>query len=109
MLCQLNFKKDKIELWIESRTELDMPVPQIILEENNITSDNHLGLDLMCHSQILTIDCNAGRQTTMLIKNHNNLFIHLSKTRAQYTCDIITVDLNYAREVNMTVLVGFTL
>ena len=57
VLCQLNFKKDKVELGIESRPELDMPVPQIILEENNIaTSDNHLGLDLMCNSQLLTID-----------------------------------------------------
>ena len=45
----------------------------------------------------------------MLIKIPQQPFFHLSKTRAQYTCDIITVDLNYAREVNMTVLVGFTL
>ena len=57
VLCQLDFKKDKVELWIESKTELDMPVPQIILEEDNLaTPDNHLGLELMYYSQILTID-----------------------------------------------------
>ena len=79
-LCalSLNFKKDKVELWIESRTELDMPVPQIILEENNIaTSDNHLGLDLMCHSQILTIDLE--HQTSMAMCGLSSNLISISQ------------------------------